>query len=207
MSGIDTTTWACRLWHLPQGEWSQGFLEMSTSLSKPFTPIQMCDHSSYEGPRTQGTRIPPRLFHYCSVTVDKSQSSLFWACGLPFSKPEFSPQENEEVVCPKRLELPLILPQSSQSRKLENLSSGLGDSGVCPTPLSGDSFALGETGALPTPHCYNIWRLRPACLCLSFLWFPSGRWVSEWPKPNQRVSVLGFLMKLLKKEVSFSWHC
>lgn len=79
MSWIDTTTWACRLWHLPQGEWSQGFLEMSTSLSKSFTPVQMCDHSSYEGPRTKGIRTP----------LDSFTTALWlWTShSLPFSEP------------------------------------------------------------------------------------------------------------------------
>ena len=76
ISGVDSTTCASRLWHLPQGEWSQRFLEMCTSLSKPFMHTQMCDRSPHKGPGTQGTRTPPVLCHHLVVWL--------WTSHFPF---------------------------------------------------------------------------------------------------------------------------
>ena len=79
MSGIDRTTWACRLWHLSQGEWSQGLLEMSTFLSKPFTPVQMwtAHHMKVLGLRAPG------------LLLDSFTTALWlWTShSLPFSEP------------------------------------------------------------------------------------------------------------------------
>lgn len=76
MSGVDSVTWACRLWHLLQGEWSQGFLEMSTSLSKLFLPAWICNCSLYEGPGIWGPRASPGLCHHFIVGL--------WTRHFPF---------------------------------------------------------------------------------------------------------------------------